>query len=72
MIACHNHFWGALLACSGVPWGVLASLGRDLLLHCSWEVAEEQAELLGLLAAFVCPDFCDLTSWNMLTAHAIM
>lgn len=72
MIACHNHFWGALLACLGAPWGVLASVGRALLLHSSWEVAEGQAELLGLLAAFVCPDFCGLTSQNVLTARIVM
>ncbi len=56
MIGCRSRSWVAPQGCLGVPWEGLALEARDLLPHCFWAATEEQAELLELLAAFVCPD----------------
>ncbi len=56
MIGCRSHSWVAPQGCLGAPWEGLALEARGLLPHCSWVATEAQAELLELLAAFVCPD----------------
>lgn len=56
MIACRSHSWVAPLGCLGVPWEGLALEARGLLPHYFWAATGEQAELLELLVASVCPD----------------
>ncbi len=56
MIGCPSHSWVAPQECLGVSWEGLVLEARGLLPHCFWAATEAQAELLELLAAFVCPD----------------